>query len=250
MKGSISMDSSNRLFLLGSGPSLKNMDLNLMVGEESWGMGRINKIYDRTYWRPTRVFWSDMVNPSDYPDLVVHLVSSYDLYCTGIVKRHLSGELQPGRYGGHNFVMPTPYNPLADRIHTYEYCMENGMYQKDRAFPFSWRDDEEPGVYCRYGGTLQVALMHAVEEGFNPIYVIGADLGYTSGAPGGTGNHFADDYQVGELSPYRAEAKNRAHATAHRLAREYAEERGINIYNASSGGNLEAYERVDFNSLF
>jgi hypothetical protein len=34
------------------------------------------------------------------------------------------------------------------------------------------------------------------------------------------------------------------------FAREYAEARGIKIYNATRGGKLEVFERVDFDSLF
>ncbi len=225
----------------------------MLIGEEVWGMNRINKIYTEDGWRPTRIFWSDMVNPDNYEDIMVHMNADYDVYCTSIVSRHLSGEMQPGRYGGHNWSMPKPYMKIPDKVHNYEYCEEHGPKEVRKMTggqPPSWRSCVEPGVYCRYGATMQVTLMHAVEEEYNPIYLIGVDLGYVPSLMGASVNNFCDDYQVQDIPPYKATGKNRDYAIAHGMARHYAEERGIKIYNATIGGQLEAYERVDFNSLF
>ena len=37
---------------------------------------------------------------------------------------------------------------------------------------------------------------------------------------------------------------------AYQKAKQYAETHGIKIYNATRGGKLEVFERVDFDSLF
>lgn len=37
---------------------------------------------------------------------------------------------------------------------------------------------------------------------------------------------------------------------AYKAARKYADAHGIKIYNATRGGKLEVFERVDFDSLF
>ena len=37
---------------------------------------------------------------------------------------------------------------------------------------------------------------------------------------------------------------------AFEFAEEYSKEHGFRIYNATRGGALEAFERVDFDSLF
>ena len=37
---------------------------------------------------------------------------------------------------------------------------------------------------------------------------------------------------------------------AYQSAKKYADAHGIKIYNATRGGNLEVFERVDFDSLF
>ena len=43
----------SRWFVLGNGPSLANTPLDLLIGENTVGINRINLIYDKTAWRPT-----------------------------------------------------------------------------------------------------------------------------------------------------------------------------------------------------
>ena len=241
---------STRLFVIGSGPSILQTPLDLLVGEESWACGRINKIYPRTVWRPTRVFWSDNIWRVTEADVKEHLSYGYDFYCRWRVIEELTGNFIPRKKGSDGATWET--TPIFDKIpahvHIYKFCHDHGPLLP---YPTSWRGGHgEEDIYCKFGGTFQVALMHGVEEGFNPIYVVGADIGFTPGGLLETRNHFAPDYQVKEYDQRNADSKNRSYAFAHSMARTYAEERGITIYNAGIGGQLEAYERVDFESLF
>jgi hypothetical protein len=228
-----------------------------MIGEESWGMGRINKIYPHTEWRPTRVFWSDNLWQETVADVKEHLSYGYDFYCRPMVIGELTGDYVPRLLGRDGATWQTDtlfrgqhvpsFEEIPPQVTLYDYCTEHSPNRPD---PTSWRGDTEEDVYCKFGGTFQVALMHAVEENFNPIFLVGCDLGFTPGGMGETRNHFASDYQVQEYDQKKADGKNCAYKLAHSLARTYAEERGITIYNAGIGGQLEAYERVDFDSLF
>ena len=42
-----------RIFLVGNGPSLNDMNLDLLENEYSIAMNRIELIYPKTKWRPT-----------------------------------------------------------------------------------------------------------------------------------------------------------------------------------------------------
>ena len=213
-------------------------------------MGRINKIYPYTKWRPTRVFWSDNLWEHTVDDVKEHLLDhDYDFYCRRQVIEECTGDYVPRQLGRDGATWQTdPFlDVVPDKVHIYRYCTEHSPNRPD---PTSWRADMEEGVFCKFGGSFQVALMHGVEEGFDPIYVVGADLGITPGGMGETRNHFSNDYQVMEYDQRKADGKNRAYALAHSMAREHASERGIQIYNAGIGGELAAYERVDFESLF
>ena len=42
-----------RIFLVGNGPSLNDMNLDLLENEYSIAMNRIELIYEKTSWRPS-----------------------------------------------------------------------------------------------------------------------------------------------------------------------------------------------------
>jgi hypothetical protein len=51
------------------------------------------------------------------------------------------------------------------------------------------------------------------------------------------------------VGPAQWENINETMRTTHRVARDAAAEMGITIYNATVGGALEVYERVDINTV-
>lgn len=100
-------------------------------------------------------------------------------------------------------------------------------------------------LYSGYngGGTVTyVCLQLAAYMGFKEIYLIGADCNY---AIGSKNNHFVEDEEV----------DNKNHGTdlmikAYAFAKIFADKHGIKIFNATRGGALEVFERVDFDTLF
>lgn len=79
--------------------------------------------------------------------------------------------------------------------------------------------------------------------GFKEIYLLGVDF---TGADehGGKYNHFYSEKELTSVS-YTDQVKN-----SYEKAKKYADEHGIKIYNATRGGKLEIFPRVDFDSLF
>ena len=82
--------------------------------------------------------------------------------------------------------------------------------------------------------------------GISEIYLLGVDCNYITN--GSNQDHFCDNYiQKGkEHIPANVDGMR----TAYQVAKQYAEENNIKIYNATRGGKLEIFERVDFDSLF
>ncbi len=103
----------------------------------------------------------------------------------------------------------------------------------------------EQKIYCGYGGkgtVTYVCIQLAVYMGFTEIYLLGVDCNY---AMGSKNNHFiADEMEDNKI--HREDLM----ILAYEYAKEYANTHGIKIYNATRGGKLEVFERVDFNSLF
>jgi hypothetical protein len=95
-------------------------------------------------------------------------------------------------------------------------------------------------------------LQQAVRENYNPIYLVGADLGYVgrSGLGEADPDHFDPRYNTRWADKVRARMDNETQVDMHTQAKEWCDERGIQIFNASLGGSLEVYPRVEFRSLF
>jgi len=108
---------------------------------------------------------------------------------------------------------------LQSKCNGYElfYTCKHGITNNP---PDSWHLPQ----LCHYGGSLFVAMQIATREGYSPLYLIGCDL---------VGGHF-DGY--GNM---RDDAE--LWLNAHKIANNSRDE----IYNATIGGNLEVYPRVD-----
>lgn len=95
-----------------------------------------------------------------------------------------------------------------------------------------------------YAGTTvtYACLQLAVYMGFTEIYLIGVDCNYLKGSKN---NHFIEEDTE----------DNREHhidymLEAYKCAKKYADRNGIKIYNATRGGKLEIFERIDMDLLF
>ncbi len=94
-------------------------------------------------------------------------------------------------------------------------------------------------------------LQQAVREGFNPIYLVGVDLGYVPRKEGELDeNHFSPEYHSRLVEPGRAAMDNETQIEMHQHAKDYADRNKIQILNATLGGDLEVYPRVNYGELF
>jgi hypothetical protein len=118
----------------------------------------------------------------------------------------------------------------------------------DTRRPEGWHE----GPLCKYGSGYNVMLQQAVREDYNPIYLLGADLGFVgrSGLGEPDPDHFSPVYNTRWASKERAVIDNDTQTDMHQHAKAWCDERNIQVLNASLGGELEVYERVDFLSLF
>ena len=95
--------------------------------------------------------------------------------------------------------------------------------------------------------TLQIAAY----MGFEEIYLLGMDH-YNVGSVVDPRNHFSSDYfSDEEKAIYEGVAADfDSMNLAYQKAETYSRKHGFRIYNATRGGRLEAFERVDFDGLF
>lgn len=96
--------------------------------------------------------------------------------------------------------------------------------------------------YNRGGTVTYSCLQLAVYMGFKEIYLLGVDCNYVKGSKS---NHFIEE----DIADYKDHGTDLM-IKAYMYAKQYADNHGIKIYNATRGGMLEVFERVDFDSLF
>ncbi|MFZ1807724.1 MAG: hypothetical protein WAU36_10900 [Cyclobacteriaceae bacterium] len=114
------------------------------------------------------------------------------------------------------------------------------------------------GVVQSFYGVSAFALAQAIFMGCSPIYLLGFDHDYlanrgldrhfyTGGTiPGATGN----SKTLAERIPYDTEMEaNLKLWKNYRSLKRIAEKKGIKIYNATNGGYLDVFERIDYNKL-
>ena len=94
----------------------------------------------------------------------------------------------------------------------------------------------------------------AVYMWYKEIYIIGCDNSYAQerSKDGKVIVNNAESYFAGSD---KSDKDNIIATTwqmniGYECARKYADAHGIHIYNATRGGHLEAFERVDFDSIF
>ncbi|MBD3262474.1 MAG: methyltransferase domain-containing protein [Candidatus Altiarchaeales archaeon] len=217
-----------RCFVVGNGPSLRKTNLELMFNDVSIGMNRIALIYKDTSWRPS--YYSVMTDNISKETWRVDAVQSVNEGIPSFVSAH--------------------YRKFFEQSNVH-FLSCKGHGDKMPSYPDSyWSHDITKGV-TKYGSTILVSLEIAVYMGFKEIYLIGCDLGFQENCgesnSGSDKNHFSADYGTPGCPGH---ILNHNMHQSHVLAKRMAERAGTKIYNATVGGNLKVYERVNYEELF
>ena len=217
-----------RCFIVCNGPSLLPEDLDLIKNEFSFGFNRIYYIFDKTTWRPACYMSVDkdviLMNKKEIEELDIP-VKLLDLYA----KKH-----------------------IAKKENMHYLLSKDGFIIRpfsDKNIGFS--NDISTG-YCDGGTVTFVAIQLAAYMGFSEIYLLGADHNYSTfrKADGKTyRNENVENYFQGLKSTGITSMDIDRTTKAYMIAKEKCEERNIYIYNATRGGKLEVFKRVELEKI-
>lgn len=218
-----------RCFILGNGPSLTPEDLDKLKGEITFASNRIYKIFDKTDWRPTYYGMLDEA-VGKTPGLAEEVSK---LKCIKFLRKE-------------GFL--TYRNIKGDTCYIKSWW--NRKYLDDPQFS----EDLTKGVYTI--ATVTYMLIELARwMGFSEMYLLGMDNRYKFGMTR-DGKVFRNE---GVCSYFGEEMKNEplpqtAPATwemdvAYEYAEKYSREHGFRIYNATRGGFLEKFERVNLDEV-
>ena len=109
-------------------------------------------------------------------------------------------------------------------------------------------DDITRGIYgnCYGGSIVHTCLQIAMYMGFKEIYLLGTDCSYDYDGK----HHFIENYFNDDDNYKIRKFRTQGVFEAYQSIKYYAETHGIKIYNATRGGMLEIFERVEFDKLF
>lgn len=212
-----------RCFIIATGPSLMVEDLKKLYdnNEICISMNRIFNIFSKTDWRPNYYMIEDKEMIEDMSDEIARLQLEHKFVST-VPQSYWNNPQSKGSI---------PYKMLLrgfiDKMPLFSSCIEKGVFN---------------GTTVTY-----LCIQLAAYMGFNEIYLLGVDFSYSSNIYDFQ-NHFE-----GCDTPQNKIRLNPVHLErtllAYKSAKNYCDEHGIKINNATRGGKLEVFERIDFDEL-
>lgn len=213
-----------RCFIVATGPSLRVEDLETLYEHKEicFSMNKIYNIFSQTSWRPDYYMAEDAHMIDEVGDVLENLD----------VPHKFIGAIPSGFWKRKGAETAIKFYSVIEAI-------------SDKMPGFSCN----PDVYMYDGKTVSYAcLQMAIYMGFKEIYLIGVDFNYETDIYS-ENNHFAG-YHGGQKDLNLFPFQYTCVANAYMVAKDYAEKAGLKIYNATRGGKLEIFERVDFDTLF
>jgi len=213
--------------VIGNGASLNETPVDVLRNEFTIGMNRLDLL--GLDWNPDWWILADVCPEDGWWDWE-NLLQRDSMF---VFREHDRYLIEP--YGRDNVI----FMPRCEHI--------GGQYM-----PKKWHLPTP----CEYGGGVSIALQVAVSLGRNPIYLVGCDLYKYRGPDDVDINHFHPGYcsyktKRGKelITPERWAATNRRLVIGHDIAMRSTKEMGIMVYNATVGGDLESYPRVDIHEV-
>ncbi|RLA76452.1 MAG: hypothetical protein DRG78_18975 [Epsilonproteobacteria bacterium] len=228
---------NKRCFIVGNGPSLNKLDLDLLKDEFTFGVNSIFYMTERNGFRPTFYMVED--NHVIYDNL------------TDINNYEVPYKFFPSQY--KKVIKPSS--------NTFFFNMNRGFYEENSpnyCIPRFSKNCHER-MYAGQSVTI-MNIQLAFYMGFTQVYLIGMDFDYKiTEKDEVTGhnilstkdedeNHFDPRYFGAGKKWLDPKLENVL--TSYQFSKIKFERFNRKIYNATPGGKLNVFERVEFNSLF
>ncbi|WP_395690763.1 6-hydroxymethylpterin diphosphokinase MptE-like protein [Nocardioides sp.] len=208
-------------FVVGNGPSVRVEDLEALRGRATFGCNRIFEIYDRTEWRPEFYIAQDVYDAR----LPVHATEDRD-------STRFVGAYFRRRWG------LTGHEPL---------CFNGKKSVRNRGF-----SDDCAAWVGEFGTVTFTALQFAAYLGFKQVVLIGIDHSYArtlqAGGEIATESERKDHFYSAPNRPDSL-ANITLMEDAYRTAKEGCDRVGCEVVDATRGGHLQVFPKVDLDEL-
>jgi hypothetical protein len=201
--------------ILCNGPSLLKADLSLLKGVKTFGLNKINMLFDKTDFRPTYIASvNPLVNEQNAP---FFNETDIPLFLRNDAMAHIR-----------------PRKNIA-----YLYPAAQQKFARDCSM----------SVYEGYTVTF-IALQLAYHMGFKEVAVIGCDHNFAQSGPANKtvvsgekdASHFDPNYFAGGVKWQLPDLLQSE--VSYSMARDIYEGSGRKVYNCTDGGKLEIFNRI------
>lgn len=235
------MYTGQRCFIMGNGPSLNKMDLNIFQKEFVWGSNRCYLLFDRISWRPKFYVAVDTRVVPDNAD-EINALSQKMPNCSFFFPVHFR------------------YQRILNSSKNVYWYQENSLNEKK--LPYSMFSTNAANFIYSVRTVTVAMLQLAVYLGFNPIYLIGCDTNYTVPKTVQYENEDANklistEHDLNHFDPRYFGAGKKWHEPHvermifhYEQAKKVCDEINVQVFNATIGGNLEVFPRVNYQELF
>lgn len=216
-----------RCFIIGSGPSLKIEDVEILKDEWTFGVNADFMLYDKTKWRANYYTIIDDTCVQKYADCIDESLLEAFFYGSWSTYQGEKGVCLPV-HNANNHVIFTIWNKLFPKL-----------------FPVARFSDDIGKIVYTGKSVVYTTLQIAVYMGFKEIYLLGVDCNYRQGNMYGQGINHIDKFtkehkhQNGDMMIPQYE-----------VAQQWAEKHDVQIYNVTRGGMLEAFPRKSLEEIF
>jgi len=214
----------NRIFLVGNGASLKNTNLDLLVGLPSMAVNKIHLYYPFTHWRPTHYFKVDysIFDPEHPDDWRSEILQHVD--------------------NGEQCLLWDAFRAGADpRDGNYEWIPDGvGNFANVRYIPRCKHHYQLKGEWhpvCTGLNSILTMAIWAVELGFDEIVLVGCDGKYTNPKE----DHCVECY----YHAWDIDYAKRNNDMVHKAHKVISENCPVPVLDATVGGSLQMYPKVD-----
>lgn len=237
--------SGKSCFIIGNGPSLRIEDLEKIDKEITFASNSIYALYAHTDWRPTYYCAGDPIFCKKMMTSKKNLAKIMD-GCEAMFTSVIGEGIE--------------YRNDTNIKNIYYICRMNKKLNNNLP---EFSTDCSKQVYL--GGTITYDMLQlAVYMGFKQIYLLGMDFNYSveryednTIIKKDICNHMKE-IEKEEMQFYEAVSQRYGASyladidlqlAAFQAAKDYADKHNIKIYNATRGGKLEVFQRVDFDGL-
>jgi hypothetical protein len=225
--------SGEKCFVIGNGPSLNSLDLSLLKYKRTIAMNRFDKNPALAHWQPGFLCMLDPIKTFDDPEMLKEFTEPF----AGVTPKD-------------GYVVHISMKPIVEKLGAKlyrTYFVKTSIDVKDIGDTGTEWDltRQIPGGWST--SVLGIAL--AMYLGSKEIYLLGMDHNWL--AEKTFYSHFYDAEDSQKQSSYTDLMEYALKVfQGYKVVKQYADRRGIKIFNATPGSYLDIFPYVDYNTIF